>query len=80
MSIQGDQHSSPHDMFFFGMLEHSTYGFKGLKDNEDLDNLVSYGIDWESINNCRLIDHYHANSKEDELSGNPLSLTTHSSS
>ncbi|KAG2359502.1 hypothetical protein BDR07DRAFT_1452365 [Suillus spraguei] len=50
MSIRGDRHSSPHDMFFFRMLEN--------------------GIDWESINDCRLIDHHHANNEEDELGRN----------
>ncbi|KAG2359705.1 hypothetical protein BDR07DRAFT_1452229 [Suillus spraguei] len=32
--------------------------------------MLENGIDWESINDCRLIDHHHANNEEDELGRN----------
>ncbi|KAG1790479.1 uncharacterized protein HD556DRAFT_1242218, partial [Suillus plorans] len=75
MSIQGERHTSPRDMFFFRMLENGVHGFEGLEDDEDLDDLAPYGIDWESIDDRRIIYHHHANN-EDELGKNPF-ITHH---
>ncbi|KAG1889549.1 hypothetical protein F4604DRAFT_1915415 [Suillus subluteus] len=38
----------------------------------DVDDPASYGIDWESIDDRRVIDHHDANSEEDELGENPF--------
>ncbi|KAG1718739.1 hypothetical protein EDB19DRAFT_1649717 [Suillus lakei] len=72
MSIRGDQHSSPRDMFFFGMLENGVRGFDGAEDDEAIDDPASYGIDWASIDDRRIIGHHHAHNEEDELGDNPF--------
>ncbi|KAJ7847325.1 hypothetical protein B0H14DRAFT_3086220 [Mycena olivaceomarginata] len=48
---------SPRDMFFFGMIENGVRGFDVL-DDDDVDDLDAYGVDWEDLNDPDVIAHH----------------------
>lgn len=56
---------SPRDMFIFGLLEYGTQGIDGLLQQEEtVDNLEAYGVDWETMDNTTLMAHYREHNNE----------------
>jgi hypothetical protein len=48
------------DMFFFGMIENGVRGFNSaleVLDDDEIDDLDAYGVDWDDLNNPDLIAH-----------------------
>jgi hypothetical protein len=73
MTIRGDRSRTPHDMYFFGMIEE---GPRGIIDD---DELAGYGIDWEDIADNRIRRHHDAANPadsevhlDDNLADNPF--------
>ena len=60
MTIRGERQRSPLDMFYFGMLENGVQGFREFNEptDEQLDDPASYGIDWEDVDNARILHHH----------------------
>ncbi|KAJ7129826.1 hypothetical protein C8R43DRAFT_896567 [Mycena crocata] len=61
---------SPADMFFFGMIQNGERGFEHEHDieDEDIEDLQAYGIDWEEYHDAELMAHHaeHNPQQEDE--------------
>ncbi|KAJ7818760.1 hypothetical protein B0H14DRAFT_2601052 [Mycena olivaceomarginata] len=52
---------SPRDLFFFGMIENGLRGFDSapeLADDDDIDDVDAYGIDWEDLHNADIMAHH----------------------
>jgi len=64
LQIRGEPQQSPQEMFFFSMLED---GPRGLNDGpsqgggleRDGEDLTTFGIDWEEMDNERLMEHHY---------------------
>jgi len=52
---RGSRHSSPRDMFFFGMLEQ---GVRGFDLGDEIEDVESYGIDWGDFDNSQIQTHH----------------------
>ncbi|KAG9122960.1 hypothetical protein FRC07_000422 [Ceratobasidium sp. 392] len=68
MALRDQPNSSPHDLWFFGMIEHGPRGFDSLVEPEQdhgQEGWENYGIDWEEIENQQLMDHHFANNQGD---------------
>jgi len=60
MTIHGERQRSPLDMFYFGMIENGVRGFAEYKDpiDEQVDDPSSYGIDWQDLEDARILHHH----------------------
>ncbi|KAJ6605747.1 hypothetical protein B0H10DRAFT_1820507 [Mycena sp. CBHHK59/15] len=61
---------SPRDMFFFGMIQNGLRGFDAVfavHDNDEVDDLDSYGVDWEDLNNTDIMAHHSEQNADQEL-------------
>ncbi|KAJ3712880.1 hypothetical protein C8R42DRAFT_594176 [Lentinula raphanica] len=66
---------SPQDMFFFGVLEHGLRGPPGMSapvwqsgpppDEEEVENIDAYGVDWEDLSNPEILGHHQQNNEDD---------------
>jgi hypothetical protein len=52
---RGSRHASPHDMFFFGMLEQ---GVQGFDLGDEIEDVESYGIDWTDFEDSQIQSHH----------------------
>ncbi|KAJ7652178.1 hypothetical protein DFH06DRAFT_995510, partial [Mycena polygramma] len=63
---------SPRDMFFFGMIENGLRGFEDIPqasvDDEDIDDLNTYGVDWQDLNDADIMAHHTEFNADQELS------------
>jgi hypothetical protein len=61
-------------MFVFGMIEEGPRGLLNLKEpvDESVDDLSSYGVDWDAIDNRRIIEHHNQQNGLDILGRNPF--------
>ena len=62
LSIHGERQRSPRDMFVFGMLQNGVRGLDAAQYepvDEDIDDLSSYGIDWEDYDDHQILSHHH---------------------
>ncbi|KAJ7754725.1 hypothetical protein B0H14DRAFT_2404946 [Mycena olivaceomarginata] len=63
------------DLFFFGMIENGLRGFDSTPeptDDDHIDGLNVYGIDWEELHNADIIAHHTEHNTDQEL--NPDNL------
>lgn len=71
LKVRGERRRSPYDRFIFGTIEHGPCGISNFlaaedKDDEDVDDLEAYGVDWEVHNNAALMAHLLERCKEEE--------------
>lgn len=68
MSFDGEERTrSPRDMFFFGVIQEGLRGPNGIVDaagaflrlEEEIDNLLHYGVDWHDMANVDLLHHHN---------------------
>lgn len=81
LTIRGERQRSPRDMFFFGMIEKGMRGFEDLGDNDDteeVEDLDSYGIDWEAYEDDTLLTHHNIHNPAVPGSDSENPFQTHS--
>lgn len=75
LSIRGERQRSPADMYFFGMIQN---GPRGLHfSDEDVEDIQSYGIDWEDYDDDRILNHHNHANPADNQSDNPFAAGSH---
>ncbi|KAJ7767538.1 hypothetical protein B0H14DRAFT_2402793 [Mycena olivaceomarginata] len=60
---------SPCDLFFFGMIENRLRGFNSapeLADDDEIDDVDAYGIDWEDLHNADIMAHHTEHNADQE--------------
>jgi hypothetical protein len=69
---------SPKDMFLFGMVEDGPRGLPVFKEpiDEDVEDIASYGVDWDDIHNPRMIAHHNIHNNAD-IAGHHNPFITH---
>ena len=77
MTIHGERQRSPLDMFYFGMIENGVCGFAEYKDpiDEQVDDPSSYGIDWQDLEDARILHHHEQENVPDALGNNNPFMT-----
>ncbi|KAJ7867825.1 hypothetical protein B0H13DRAFT_2351761 [Mycena leptocephala] len=69
--FDNDRTRSPRDMFFFGMIENGLRGFDAFlvvaPDDDDIDDLDAYGIDWEELHNTDIMVQHNKHNAVQEL-------------
>lgn len=55
---RGARERAPLDMFLFGMIENGARGLD-IPQEENIENLDEYGIDWENLDNEGLVQRVH---------------------
>ncbi|CUA71582.1 hypothetical protein RSOLAG22IIIB_09669 [Rhizoctonia solani] len=70
LALQGERNRSPRDLWFFGMIEQGPRGLdyqncSGL--DERPDEWDEYGIDWEAMEDERLMIHWMEHNEENEV-------------
>ncbi|KAG1862824.1 hypothetical protein DFJ58DRAFT_715228 [Suillus subalutaceus] len=71
--INDDPHRSPHDLFVQGIIEHGHRGvFIESGKDQEVDNIVSYVIDWNDLDDQSLLAHHNTHNPEDGDSTNPF--------
>ncbi|KAJ7222140.1 hypothetical protein GGX14DRAFT_352944 [Mycena pura] len=60
---------SPRDLFFFGMIENGLRGFDNFPEtvDDDVDDLDTYGIDWEELHSADIMAHHIEHNADQEL-------------
>ena len=61
LQIRGEPQKTPHEMFFFSMLEDGPRGLNGGQPQlgvDEVEDLTTHGIDWEVMDDERLMEHY----------------------
>lgn len=78
LTIRGERSRSPRDIFFFSMIQDGPRGIitqDGVPQPADeVDDLASYGIDWEVADDAVLMQHLLENNPQDWDDDNPFSL------
>lgn len=71
---RGEPHRSPQQMFVQGIIEHGhRSGNPGPpEDDTVVDNIDSYGIDWDDIDNRHLRSHHDTHNSPDDDGTNPF--------
>ncbi|KAJ7114571.1 hypothetical protein C8R43DRAFT_902987 [Mycena crocata] len=70
---------SPRDMFFFGMIENGLRGYDNVpaadEEDDDIDDLDTYGVDWEDLHDTNILAHHAEFNPEDDPAAahNPFS-------
>lgn len=74
ITLRDARDASPRDLFFFGMLEKGIRGFDDDAEpqDEELEDPASYGVDWEAIDDPRVLAHHSLHNQPDELGNNPF--------
>lgn len=72
LSIRGERQRSPKDMFVFGMMQNGMRGFGSGEDEEDVDDLQGFGIDWEAFDDDAILAHHLANNPDNATYENPF--------
>lgn len=70
IQLRGERNKSPEDMFLFSMLQDGPRGFsrqRGIH-NDDLppDELASFGVDWEVIDDWPTMEHHRENNPDED--------------
>ena len=58
-------------MFFFGMIQNGPRCIHPA-DDEGLEDVDAYGIDWEDYDNDQILNHHHQSNLEDNPNQNPF--------
>ncbi|KAJ6600822.1 hypothetical protein B0H10DRAFT_1715691, partial [Mycena sp. CBHHK59/15] len=68
LRFDSERTRSPRDMFFFGMIENGLRGFEDMPeevlDDDNIDDLDAYGVDWEDLNNTDIMAHHTASNAD----------------
>ena len=74
IALHGERQRSPKDMFVFGMIEEGPRGLPTLREpvDEDVDDLASYGVDWDAIDNRRIMEHHNQQRNRLDSGHNPF--------
>jgi hypothetical protein len=64
LSFRGERQRSPADMYMFGMIQNGPRGMDF--DNEHIDDIQSYGIDWEDYDDDRILNHHNQFNEGDD--------------
>jgi hypothetical protein len=69
-----DRTHSPRDLFFFGMIQNGIRGFDSSAEveEEDVDDLDAYGIDWEELHSADIMAHHLEHNADQELNQKAL--------
>jgi hypothetical protein len=64
LQIRGESQQTPHEMYFFSMLEDGPRGLNGPRSRdpdglEDGEDISAFGIDWEDMDNRELMEHHY---------------------
>jgi hypothetical protein len=60
-------------MFFFGMIQNGPRGIHAAADEEEeIDDIESYGIDWEDYDNDNILHHHRQANHTDNPDDNPF--------
>lgn len=81
LQIKKQRSRSPRDMFFFGMLQEGPRGMLVRSEERLVDEVVedipSYGIDWEVNEDDRLMNHLLEENPQDWQDDNPFTSASH---
>jgi hypothetical protein len=70
---RGEPHRSPQHMFVQGVIENGhRSGIVPAPEDDMVDNIDSYGIDWDDLDNSHLRSHHDAHNSPDEDGTNPF--------
>jgi hypothetical protein len=74
MAIRGERQRSPRDMFLFGMIQNGSRGLDILNESidEDVEDIESYGIDWEAFDDRHIRAHHGNSNPADAADDNPF--------
>lgn len=74
LQMKGQCEHSPHDMFFFGTLQEGPRGMTTLTypEDEEIDDMASYGIDWEVNDDEAVMTHLLQSNPQDLEEENPF--------
>ncbi|KAJ7215910.1 hypothetical protein GGX14DRAFT_518349 [Mycena pura] len=76
LRLDDERTRSPRDMFFFGMIENGLRGFEDFPvaadDDEDVDELDTYGVDWDDLQDPTIIAHHAQHNVDEELTPDDL--------
>lgn len=77
LQIRGERNRSPRDMFFFSMYDNGPRGVQHhpVPQDEQIDDIQTYGIDWEDAQDPALMDHLLVNNPQDRDKENPFNMT-----
>ncbi|KAG8724497.1 hypothetical protein FRC09_017930 [Ceratobasidium sp. 395] len=66
LSLRDERNRSPTDLWFFGMVAHGPRGLRDLAEREEehLEHWEEFGIDWETMDNEALMEHWMENNQE----------------
>ncbi|KAF9040348.1 hypothetical protein BDP27DRAFT_1244607 [Rhodocollybia butyracea] len=73
LSLDGERDRSPRDMYFFGVIQEGLRGPEGVVDasgtlqrlEEDIENIMTYGVDWRDMANPALLHHHNLYNPEE---------------
>jgi hypothetical protein len=71
IGIRGERQRSPRDMFFFGMIQNGPRGIHPADDDE-IEDMQSYGIDWEDFDDDDILEHHRQANQTDNPDDNPF--------
>lgn len=77
IQLRHERNATPHDMYFFSMMQDGLRGVSGLRDLDDevpAEDLAGYGIDWEVADNARYMHHLLENNSEAGSVPNPFQV------
>ncbi|KAH7911441.1 hypothetical protein BJ138DRAFT_1006568 [Hygrophoropsis aurantiaca] len=75
LQIRGERTRSPRDIFLFSMIEDGPRGIEALlaPPEEEVDDLATYGVDWDVINDPVLMEHLRLHNPHEQDNNNPFS-------
>lgn len=81
LHVRGEPAASPRQLFLFGMYQHGPRGIEHLiaqpeEDEETVDDLDEYGIDWDVAGDDTLMAHLLEHNPHEDLSDNPFTSAT----
>lgn len=75
-NIRSAAERSPRDLFFFGQIQH---GYRDMaqpvetpEDEHAVDDIDNYGVDWEDLEDPRILTHHRENNDDSEPIQNPF--------
>jgi hypothetical protein len=75
MQLRREPNRTPHDMFFESMVRDGFRGVTGFERVDDpVDDLASYGIDWDVAENRTFMNHHLANNADAGGINNPFEV------
>ncbi|KAF7300815.1 hypothetical protein MKEN_01307200 [Mycena kentingensis (nom. inval.)] len=75
--VRNEGNDSPRARFLFSMVQDGPRGLEYVEEppEEDVDDPAMYGVDWEAMEDRRLMQHYLENNLDDSEEHNPFTFT-----